>query len=63
LNTDERRGKEIFHKTDKGLFKTQEDFDIAWQKWLGTEDRKKLGNQQPYALALAFALYLKRNPK
>lgn len=59
MNQDERRAKAIVKETATML----DNLDELWQDFLNSDYRKGLGNQKPYALAVAFATWLEMEAK
>lgn len=67
MNTDERRAKIIVQQNYPQIqilgSESQKEFDKLFQEFLSSDYRQKLGNQKPYALAVAFALWQKEKFK
>jgi hypothetical protein len=59
VNTDERRAKKIVAETATFL----DNLGQLFQDFLNSDYRKGLGNQKPYALAVAFAIWLDMEAK
>jgi hypothetical protein len=62
MNTDERRTKKIVEEEMLKIGDTSK-LDEIFQEFVLSEYRKKLGDQKPHALAVAFALWLKEKTK
>jgi len=58
MNTDERRAKKIVEEELVNMKKTIPDFDKLFQEFVTSDYRKGIGNQKPYALALAFSMWI-----
>jgi hypothetical protein len=58
LNTDERRAKIIVAQELQAMKKVVPEFDKLFQEFISSDFRKGIGNQKPYALAVAFSMWL-----
>jgi hypothetical protein len=58
MNQDERRAKQIVAEELKNLKREIPDFDKLFQNFVNSDFRKGLGNQKPYALSVAFSMWL-----
>lgn len=67
MNQDERRAKIIVQQNYSTIqilgSESQKEFDKLFQEFVSSDYRKDLGDQKPYALAVAFALWLEKKLK